>query len=135
MFGDEKESKMSKRKSAPKKASVKSKAAAQPKPNPTITESLIISEDDFNATYPLIRNHIDRRACWTVGEGGGCMFETFGDEMEFVSRQDPQTIWTLVDGGDGNECLLSGYHWVNRLGYLISSVPFPCGVCIEVTLD
>ena len=63
------------------------------------------------------------------------MFETFGDELDFVSRQDPETIWTLVEVDDGKECLLSGYHWVNRLGYLVSTVPVPSEVRIEVTLD
>ena len=37
--------------------------------------------------------------------------------------QDPDCIWTLMTDDDGLLCLASGYHFVNRLGYLISTVP------------
>ena len=46
-------------------------------------------------------------------------------ELAFVRSQDPRTIWTFVDGDDGNQYVLSGYHFVNRIGYLISTIPFP----------
>ena len=39
-----------------------------------------------------------------------------------------------MDDGEGGECILSGFHFVNRLGYLLSSVPVPEGTAIEVQI-
>ena len=76
-----------------------------------MTSDLIeITEDEFDATYPLISNHLRPDAGWVYGETGGCLFETYGEELAFVRRQDPCTVWTLVDGDDGDQYLLSGFH-------------------------
>jgi hypothetical protein len=94
-----------------------------------------ISEDEFDKQYPLITNHIDPNASWAFGDGPGCLFATYGEELEFVRSQDPRSIWTLVDGGDDdNQYVISGYHLVNRIGYLISTVPFPEDADIEVPI-
>jgi hypothetical protein len=91
-----------------------------------------LSEDAFATTYPLVPNHLNLNASWGDGEGTGCLFETYGEELEFVRRQDSRTIWTLLDGDDGDLYLASGYHLVNRIGYLISTVPVPNEVSIQV---
>ena len=87
--------------------------------------SLEITEDEFDTQYPLVINHLNPNASWTFGDGPGCLFETYGQELAFVRSQYPRTIWTLVDGDDGSQFLLSGFHIVNRIGYLVSTVPFP----------
>jgi hypothetical protein len=87
--------------------------------------SLEITEDEFDTQYPLVINHLNPNASWTFGDGPGCLFETYGQELAFVRSQNPRTIWTLVDGDDGSQFLLSGFHIVNRIGYLVSTVPFP----------
>jgi len=101
-----------------------------------MTETFIeLSEDDFDATYPLVTNHLNPSAGWVIDEGPGCLFETYGEELEFVRKQDPRTIWTLLDnddGDDGDLYLVSGYHLVNRIGYLVSTVPAPVGVNLQV---
>lgn len=51
------------------------------------------------------------------------MFETYGEEVEFVTKYDPKYIWTYIQG-DMSDLLVAGYHYVNRLGYYISSVPW-----------
>jgi hypothetical protein len=84
-----------------------------------------MTEDEFDTRYPLVINHLNPNASWGFGDGPGCLFETYGEELAFVRRQDPRTIWTFVDGDDGNQYVLSGYHFVNRIGYLISTIPFP----------
>jgi len=96
--------------------------------------SIELSEDAFDAQYPLLTNHLNPSAGWVLGEGRGCLFETYGRELDFVRRQDPRTVWTLVDGDDGDMWLISGYHLVNRIGYLISTLPVPDGVDIEVRI-
>jgi hypothetical protein len=49
-----------------------------------------ITEDEFDATYPLVTNHINPNATWSFGDGPGCLFETFGEEIDFVRCQDPR---------------------------------------------
>jgi hypothetical protein len=56
-----------------------------------------ISEDEFDTQFPLLTNHLNLHASWAVGDGRGCLFETYGEELEFVQQQDPCTVWTPVD--------------------------------------
>ena len=91
-----------------------------------------MAEEEFDRQYPLLKNHLNPDAGWVYGEGPGCLFETYGEELEFVRQQDLATVWTLVDGDDGDQDLVSGFHLVNRIGYLISTVPVPDGVDIQV---
>lgn len=93
-----------------------------------------LTEDEFDATYPLVTNHIHPHATWAFGDGPGCLFDTHGHELAFVRHQDPRAIWTLLDGDDGNLYVVSGYRIVNRIGYLISTVPFSDGSDIEVPI-
>jgi len=93
-----------------------------------------MSEDEFDDQYPLLTNHLNPLATWAFGNGPGCLFETYGEELEFVRQQDPCTIWTLVDGDHGDQYVVSGFHFVNRIGYLVSTVPVPEGVDIEVRI-
>jgi hypothetical protein len=100
-----------------------------------MTKTLIeLTEDEFDAMYPLVHNNINPNASWAFGEGPGCLFETYGEELDFVRRQDPRTVWTLVDGDDGNQYVTNGYHFVNRIGYLISTVLCPDDADIEVPI-
>ncbi len=93
-----------------------------------------MSEDEFDEQYPLLTNHLNPHASWAFGDGPGCLFETYGKELDFVRSQDPRIIWTLVDGDDGNQYVMSGYHLVNRVGYLVSTIPFPDDTDIEVLI-
>ena len=101
---------------------------------PPSHESISLSEDEFEKLYPLIENHLNPSAGWSVGNGRGCLFETFGDELEFVTSQDPSKVWTLVDYDEGS-CIISGFHFVNRVGYLISTVPVDPNVNVEVRFE
>ena len=51
------------------------------------------------------------------------MYETYGEELEYVIKTDSKYIWTLIQG-DMCEIILAGYHYVNRLGYYITEVPW-----------
>ncbi len=91
-----------------------------------------MTEDEFDDRYRLLQNHLNPNASWAYGDNPGCLFETFGEELAFVRRQDPRTIWTLVDGEDGDMYVISGFHFVNRIGYLLSTIPVPDHVTIQV---
>lgn len=51
---------------------------------------------------------------------GGCMYETYGEELEYVKKQPVKRIWTIVDGEGLDFIVLAGVHFVNRIGYLIT---------------
>ena len=91
-----------------------------------------MTEDTFDNTYPLLTNHICSNASWAHANDNGCMFETSGDELAFVRQQNPRTIWTILDGEDGDLYVMSGYHFVNRIGYFISKIAVPEGTDIQV---
>ena len=98
------------------------------------TNYTTLTEDEFDARYPLILNHLDPNASWAIGDAGGCLFETYGQELEFVRQQNPRAVWTLIDGEDGDQFLVSGVCFVNRIGYLVSTALVPEDVCIVVRL-
>ncbi len=100
-----------------------------------ILETIELSEAEFDAQFPLLQNHLNPNATWCFDEDRGCLFETYGPEFEFVRHQNPQSVWTLVDGDHDTQYLLSGIHFVNRIGYLISTVSLPEGLEAQVQLD
>jgi hypothetical protein len=51
------------------------------------------------------------------------MFETYGEEVDFVRNHDPKYVWTWIQG-DMSDLIVAGYHYVNRLGYYITHIPW-----------
>jgi hypothetical protein len=100
-----------------------------------MTDTLIqFSEDEFSARYKLKVNHLNPTASWACGEGPGCLFEPYGEELAFARSQDPRAVWTLIDGDDGDQRVVSGMHFVNRIGYLISTEPVSAATTVEVCI-
>ncbi|MCC6970554.1 MAG: hypothetical protein IT434_10065 [Phycisphaerales bacterium] len=97
--------------------------------------SITLSGEAFEALFPLRANHLNPLASWSGRDGDGCLFETYGADLEFVSAQDSRCIWTLIDSGTGKVCVVSGRRCVNRLGYLVSDTPLPAGVEVVVPID
>ncbi len=91
-----------------------------------------MTAEKFDSRFPLVENHLNPLASWAFDDNRGCLFETYGEEYEFVLRQDRTRIWTITEGDDGDWYIVSGLHFVNRVGYLISREPVPSGVSIEV---
>lgn len=94
---------------------------------------LNIGEEAFDEHYPLVPNHLDPHAGWVWAAEYGCLFGLSDEELSFVFAQPPAHVWTLVDG-DEHQHLLSGVHFVNRVGYLVSRVPVPAVVTISVEI-
>jgi hypothetical protein len=82
-----------------------------------------LTEDEWFKQFKPIPNHLDENASFNDGEQG-YMFETYGDEVEFVKSQDSNRIWTYSDGDDGGTYISDGYHVVNRIGYFVTTVPY-----------
>ena len=65
------------------------------------------------------------------------LFETYGADVERVQKackEDPRTVWTLLDGDEGESVIGDGFHFVNRQGYFITEVPFE-GDYLNILLD
>jgi hypothetical protein len=88
--------------------------------------------DEWLDTYKPITNHIDTNASFQNEEGEGIMFETYGEEVDFVKQQDPNKIWMYGSGDDGGTYIWSGWGFVNRLGYFITEVPFSDSEIVQV---
>src|ERR1700722_5934860 len=56
-----------------------------------MNESILLTEDEFDQWHPLLVNHLNPNASWGSGDGDGCLFETYGEEVAFVGRRDPRT--------------------------------------------
>ena len=50
------------------------------------------------------------------------MYETYGEEVEYVKSIHPNFIWTLVDG-DMSSYIVAGMAYVNRIGDDITENP------------
>jgi len=77
--------------------------------------------EQWQEKYKPINNHLDANASFQDETGQGIMFETHGQEYEFVKAQDPRCVWTYGDEDGGY--IVAGRRFVNRLGYFVCSVP------------
>lgn len=71
----------------------------------------------FIKTYKPVENHIQK-------EEGYYMYETYGEELEFVKKQNPNNIWTLIESDNGKLYIVYGLHLINRFGYIITKKPW-----------
>ena len=79
------------------------------------------SFDEFADKYNLVTNHINPDATCD-----GAWFETCGEELDYVRsmvEKNPKRVWTIV-GCDGQLHVVTGYHIVNSIGYLITNEPW-----------
>lgn len=86
---------------------------------------------DFFDKYTTEHNQVLIKELYTMGHEhsispddmcsfGGCMYETFGEELDYVKTKLNKNIWTIVDNEEGDLTIIAGFHFVNRLGYLIT---------------
>ena len=92
-----------------------------------------LTEQEWFDTYKPLPNHIDPNASFNDGDNG-YMFETYGEELDFVKAQEPNRIWTYFDGDDGGTYICDGYHLVNRIGYFVTTVPYDDKQYYQVTI-
>jgi hypothetical protein len=50
----------------------------------------------------------------------GAWFETYSIEQDFIYAISPECVWTIVET-DGVLWIIAGRHYVDRLGYLITT--------------
>tara|TARA_R110002020_G_scaffold130014_1_gene290964 strand:- start:1146 stop:1475 length:330 start_codon:yes stop_codon:yes gene_type:complete len=94
--------------------------------------------EKWEKKYKPIKNHITENLMDGLG------FESYGEELKFIQKQDIKNIWTVIHG-DGCECenngdrnelegcadycegeiwlIYNGMGIVNRVCYLITEIP------------
>ena len=86
-----------------------------------------MSVGEWEEQFKPIKNHLDDNASWQDENGNGIMFETYGNELDFVRGKcepNPRCIWTLMDSEEDDDCVVvEGFHFVNRIGYFITENP------------
>lgn len=92
-----------------------------------------ITEDEFIERFRPVPNHLDLAAGFDLGDGG-CLYATSPKEWQFIVRQNPRTVWTLIEE-DGRLVIESGIHIVNRLGYLVTEEPIEPDTAYSVVVD
>jgi hypothetical protein len=80
-----------------------------------------ITEEEFYE-LELVHNHfVD--ASWN-----GNLFETYGEELDYVIKHiDTNQVLTIIEYSDDDESVFyvtTGFHRVNRYGYLILAKPY-----------
>lgn len=91
-----------------------------------------LTENQFDEQFTLVENHIDNNASW-----GGAMFETFGEELEYVKMKAEKgnNVWTIIEGDDDSIFIVNGVHFVNRIGYLITREEWEGETEVEIEFD
>jgi hypothetical protein len=86
-----------------------------------------LTDSDFSEKYNAFANHIDSKAGFCgyneQDEDAGCLFETYGEELDFVFQahlNKPKNVWTIIEGDDDNMYICAGFHYVNRIGFFIT---------------
>jgi hypothetical protein len=109
-----------------------------------------LTEEQFDDMFNPQINHIERALVdksiddEDICSFGGMMYETFGADLEYVLQMAKEKrVVTIIEGendfiGDDGEphatlYYYSGYHLVNRLGFLILDKPYDED--FEVKLD
>jgi hypothetical protein len=98
-----------------------------------------LTEEEFHVKFKLKKNHIDTNSGFD-----GCMFETYGKELDYVFKMSKKRrVVTIIEGDDKeqeetfidstgkeiteimpNMYYTSGFHLVNRIGYFVLDKPF-----------
>jgi len=78
---------------------------------------LTLHEDAFYAFFRPYRHPQAGCDIW-----GGIGLGTYGADLELVKSLPATHLWTVVDGDDGNQWILTGIHTVNRVCYLVTEI-------------
>lgn len=81
-----------------------------------------ITEEEFIEQYKPCLNHFHNDP---EREWNGWMYETYGEEEEHireVAKVNERFVWTILDADNGLT-IVSGWHYVNRFGYILTELP------------
>lgn len=80
-----------------------------------------ITEDNFDEVFKPQQNHLDDNASFN-----GWMYETYGEELEYVFNlaKTSKKVWTIIEGDDDTMFYVAGFHYVNRIGFIVCEVEY-----------
>lgn len=81
--------------------------------------------DEWEEKYLPVTNY-------TEHSFNGRMFETYGDDLAFIVGCYKRHVWTLVSTDTGEDVIVEGMRFVNRLGYFVTVRPW--SEPVEVTV-
>ena len=93
-----------------------------------------LTEEEWFDKFKPIPNHIDENASFSDGDNG-YMFETYGEELDFVKSHQSNRIWTYCDGDNGGTYIFQGMRIVNRIGYFVTTVPFDANKDYQIQIS
>jgi len=101
-----------------------------------------ITEDNFDTIFKPQINHFERGksdssiADEDVCSFNGNMFETYGEELDYVFNLSKTTkrVWTIIEGDDDTIFYVAGFHYVNRIGFVVCENEYETGN-EEIQLD
>ena len=102
-------------------------------PDSPYYKQVILTEEEWEHHFGVLDNHLDKNPSF-----GGLMFETYGEEYDYVAAiglKEPNRIWTYIDDEEGHTCIVNGWAFVNRIGYFITEKPYDDMLNIIVQLD
>ena len=94
----------------------------------SLNKKACVSEDQWWEQFRPLKNHIDPYASFE-----GCMFETYGTEIDWVRKQPATRTWTVLDV-DGVRYIANGFHSINAFGYLVTEVEY-AGDVLDIRID
>jgi len=56
------------------------------------------------------------------------LLETYGRDLDRVNDASDHNVWTVLEGDNGRLYVSAGFHYVNRIGYIITRIPWQTGV-------
>ena len=90
--------------------------------------------EQWDKEFLPIPNLISEDPSWGSDDNTGILFETYGEELEFVQARNKANVWTLVDTETGT-AILEGYHSINRIGYFVCAEPYNTNYNYEIKVS
>ena len=85
-----------------------------------MSETIILTEREWFDQYGV--------------DADGRLYETYGEDMNYINSMPVSFVWTLVDG-DTKPVVVNGLAFVNRVGYYLTKKPHNPNDIIVVDLE
>lgn len=86
-----------------------------------------MNRNEFTTKYTLIKNPFSE-----FRNKDDIYFAPDDIELDYVRSHDPACVWTITIGDDGALWLYSGYHYEERISFLLTQQPVPQDIQYEV---
>ena len=89
-----------------------------------------LTEDQFDEQFTIQENHI------SGNEAFGGMYETYGLELDYIFNlaKKENRVWTIIEGDEGMY-YVSGFHLVNRLGFIVTEEEYQEEIEVELETE